>query len=138
MTVPAPVPDFDTVNPNCFTLKLATTDLAESMVTTQFPVPEQPPDQPVKLEFASGPAVRVTCVPGRYGSLQSLPQSIPAGLLVTAPLPVPVLLTERTAPKVAVTVLAESIVTTQTPVPLHAPPHPMKVKPLSAAAVRVT
>ena len=91
----------------------------------------------VDLKNALGSVYAGLCA-RRYGSLQSLPQSIPAGLLVTAPLPVPVLLTERTAPKVAVTVLAESIVTTQTPVPLHAPPHPMKVKPLSAAAVRVT
>jgi hypothetical protein len=39
---------------------------------------------------------------------------------------------------VAVTVLAASIVTTQLPVPVHAPDQPLKVELLSADAVKVT
>ena len=40
-----------------------------------------------------GVAVRVTTVPWSYFALQVAPQSIPAGALVTLPLPVPALLT---------------------------------------------
>ncbi|MCI2430315.1 hypothetical protein LM604_06660 [Candidatus Acetothermia bacterium] len=40
--------------------------------------------------------------------------------------------------KVAVTDLLASIVTTHVPVPLQAPPQPVKVEPLAATAVSVT
>jgi hypothetical protein len=40
--------------------------------------------------------------------------------------------------KLAVTVWPEFIVTTQPPVPLHAPPQPVNVAPLMALAVNVT
>jgi len=40
--------------------------------------------------------------------------------------------------KVAVTLFAAFIVTTQDAVPLHAPPQPKKVLPLAGVAVRVT
>ena len=44
-------------------MKVAVTDLAVSMVTTQIPVPEHPePDQPVKVEPEDAVAVRVTTV----------------------------------------------------------------------------
>ncbi len=39
---------------------------------------------------------------------------------------------------VAVTLLAASIVTTQSVVPLQAPPQPVKVEPVFAVAVNVT
>src|SRR5271157_52226 len=51
------------------------------MVTVQVPVPAQGPDQPTKVEFAPGVAVRVTDVP--------VTKVVPDGLLVTVPLPVP-------------------------------------------------
>jgi hypothetical protein len=65
------------------------------MVTAQVPVPVQAPDQPVKSDPVSGVAVRVTAVPSRNDAVQLAPQLIPAGLLVTVPAPVPVLLTSR-------------------------------------------
>jgi hypothetical protein len=52
------------------------------MVTVQVEeVPEYPPDQPAKVEFASGVAVSVTTVPAL--------KVVPVGLLVTVPEPVP-------------------------------------------------
>jgi hypothetical protein len=44
-------------------------------------VPEHAPDQPAKVEFAPGVAVRVTGVPAT--------KAVPDGLSVTVPLPVP-------------------------------------------------
>ncbi|MBI3325008.1 MAG: hypothetical protein HYZ92_06975 [Candidatus Omnitrophica bacterium] len=58
-------------------------------------VPLQLPDQPPKVEPEAVLAVRVTEVPLAKLALQVLPQLIPAGLLVTVPLPVPVLETVR-------------------------------------------
>jgi len=70
------------------------------------------------------------------------PQLIPAGLEVTVPLPVPVLLTVRGKVcllNVAVTVVDAFMVTAQVPVPEQPPPlQPVKVDPPAAAAVRVT
>jgi hypothetical protein len=62
------------------------------------PQEEQASPQPAKLEPASAVAVRVTEVLAVYGSVQSeppLPQFMPAGELVTVPLPVPDLVTVR-------------------------------------------
>ena len=60
----------------------------EFMVTVQVgDVPEHPPDHPVKVELASGVAVRSTTVPAL--------KVVPAGLLLTVPLPVPDLVTLR-------------------------------------------
>ena len=74
---------------------MAVTDLLEFMVTVQAPVPEQAPDQPVKVETASATAVRVTDRPSLKDTEQVLPQLMPAGELVTVPEPVPVFLTVR-------------------------------------------
>jgi len=63
---------------------------------------------------AVGAAVNVTLVPWPYGSVQSEPQEIPAGALVTVPVPVPAFATVRRRgmrANVAVTALAASIVT---------------------------
>ncbi len=60
----------------------------------QAPVPLQPPpDHPVKVEPASAIAVNVTAVLSVYDSVQSAPQFMPEGELVTVPAPVPVLVT---------------------------------------------
>ena len=65
---------------------------------------------------------------------------MPAGALVTVPLPAPVLLTvseKLWSVKVAVTVVAALIVTVQVPVPVQPPPlQPVKVEPAAGAAVR--
>jgi hypothetical protein len=47
-----------------FSVKVAVTDLAADMVTTQVPVPEHPsPLQPVKVEPVDAVGVNVTIVP---------------------------------------------------------------------------
>jgi hypothetical protein len=69
--------------------------LSASNVTVQAAVPEQAPDQPVKIEPASALAVRVTVDPRANAAEQLPPQLIPAGLLVTVPEPLPALPTVR-------------------------------------------
>ena len=76
-----------------FSVNDAVQVLSVFIVTVQVPVPEQAPLQPVNVELASAVAVKVTVVPGLYASLQSAPQPIPEGLLVTVPVPVPALVT---------------------------------------------
>src|SRR5881628_3481596 len=107
------------------------------------PVPEHPPPlQPVKIEPAAGAAVRVTAVPLVKLAEQVAPQVIPAGALVTVPLPVPALLTVSAkvgSVKVTVTVVAAETVTVQVPVPEHPPPlQPVKIEPAAGVAVSVT
>lgn len=84
-------------------LNVAITDVPAFIVSVQdVPVHDPAPDvlqapplvQPVKLDPASGDAVRVTVVPVAYVSEQSAPQSIPAGELVTVPAPVPAFVSE--------------------------------------------
>lgn len=53
------------------------------------PLVQPAPLQPVNVEPLAGVAVNVTVVPLAYDAKQVLPQLIPAGLLVTVPLPVP-------------------------------------------------
>ena len=70
------------------------TVVAAESVTVQAPVPVQPPPlQPLKVEPVAGVAVRVTVLPLVKLTEHVVPQVIPAGELVTVPLPVPVLLT---------------------------------------------
>ena len=76
--------------------KRAATTVLLFSVTVHVPVPEHPlPNQPVKMEPASGVAVKVTTVPALKEALQVAPQSMPAGEEATAPAPVPVLVTAR-------------------------------------------
>ena len=72
------------------------------MVTLQSPVPEQSPFQPTKLEVRFGVAVRVTGVPPAKAAWHVDPQSIPTGLLVTLPSPLPALDTVKESPPPAV------------------------------------
>ena len=90
-TVPVPLQRLDTVRvrrdgdgPN-----VAVTEWAAFIVRVHAPVPVQSPDHPVKLSPDAGVAVRVTSVPPAKLAEQVEPQSIPAGLLVTVPLPLP-------------------------------------------------
>src|SRR5262245_22716620 len=145
VTVPLPVPFLPTLSVNCWTLKLAVTEAAAFIVTLHAPVPEQAPLQPVNVEPPVGVAVRLTTVPLLYGSEQSAPQLMPAGLEVTVPLPAPVLLTVSGNVcgawrlKFAVTVVAAFIVTLQPPVPEQPPPlQPVNVDPPAGVAVRLT
>ena len=95
-TVPEPVPALATVmvkRPAGAELKVAVTDRAAVMETTHEPEPVHAPDHPAKVDPASGVAVNVTEEPDLNVSLQSVPQAIPAGELVTVPEPVPDLAT---------------------------------------------
>ena len=64
------------------------------MVTLQDPVPEHTL-QPEKVEPVDGVAVKVTGVPELNASEQSVPQEMPAGLLVTVPWPLTCLVTPK-------------------------------------------
>jgi len=59
----------------------------------QSSIPEQGPAQPLKFESSSASALRVRFVPVEKIAEQVEPQSIPAGELVTVPLPGPDLVT---------------------------------------------
>ena len=67
----------------------APTSRAASMVTLHAPAPVQAPDHPAKTDRASGWAVRETTAPWANAAEHVLPQSMPAGLLVTVPEPGP-------------------------------------------------
>jgi hypothetical protein len=145
VTVPVPVPLLATVRVNGpgLALKFALTDFAASMVTLHAPVPLQAPPQPANVEPESGVAAKFTTVPLAKLAEHVVPQEIPEGVLVTAPVPVPLLDTVRVkgpalAVKVAPTDLAASMVTVQAPVPVQAPLQPANVEPESGVAVRFT
>src|SRR5262245_32582430 len=72
--------------------KVAVAAWSEPIDRVQLPVPEQAPDQPLKEEPVAGVAVSVTGPPLREAE-QVEPQSIPAGLEVTEPEPLPALAT---------------------------------------------
>jgi hypothetical protein len=117
--------------------------VAALIVTTQVPVPEQPPPlQPVKVDPAAATAVNVTRVPKLNEAEHVAPQEMPVGALVTVPVPLPDLFTVRLkdwTAKPAVTVVSALIVTTQVPVPVQPPPvQPVNVDPAAGVAVSVT
>jgi hypothetical protein len=101
VTVPEPVPFFVTVKVTGVAVKVAVTEAAA--VTAHVPVPEHAPLQPAKVEPAAGAAVRVTTVGGVKDCEQLAPQLIPVGVLVTVPVPVPLLVTDsvKVVPPVA-------------------------------------
>ena len=115
------------------------------IVTVQFSTPTHPPPfQPAKVEPAAAVAVSVICVPETKLAEHVPPQLIPEGLLVTVPEPLPAGATDSMklcgiAEKIAATVGLPAKVYVQGAVPLHTvPPHPEKVEPGAALAVRVT
>src|SRR5687768_5496839 len=68
----------------------ATTSVFAEIMRLHEPVPVHPPDHPTKVELTSGIAVTVNGVPSETASMQSAPQSIPAGILTILPEPLPV------------------------------------------------
>ncbi len=95
-TVPLPVPDGVTVSVYVSVLNVAVTDRAADIVTVQVPDAfVQSPLQPAKTEPVVGVAVRTTEVPSLKLAVQVAPQLMPAGLLVTVPVPPPPLVTDR-------------------------------------------
>ena len=84
---------------------VAVTVVAALSVTVQVPVPEQPPPlQPEKVEPAAGVAVKVMAVPLANDAAHVVPHEMPAGLLLTVPLPAPVLATVNVNVEANVTV----------------------------------
>jgi hypothetical protein len=137
LTEPDPEPALVTVKLRVRT-KFAVTALLASIVTSHVPLPEQAPDQPVNREPAAAVAVNATAVPLLNPAAHVVPQSMPAGALVTVPDPGPVLLTDRVSAgaKLAVAALSVLIVTVQGPVPEQAPDQPVNVALLAGVAVR--
>jgi hypothetical protein len=115
-----------------------------SSVNRHVPVPVHRPDHPAKVAPASGAAVNTTAVPLGKPAVQLPGQSIPAGVLVTVPAPVPALVTvswigEAVAVKVAVTDVAALREMVQVVlVPVHPPNHSANLEPDLAAAVSLT
>src|ERR1700720_382259 len=75
--------------------KFAVEVVLEMRVTTQAPVPAQPPLQPRKAELVPAVAVRVTTELLAKLAVQVAPQLMPVGELVTVPVPAPLFTTER-------------------------------------------
>ena len=71
------------------TLTVGSSEVTASSVRVQGPVPEQAPDQPMKVLPEDAAAVRVTTVPVAKEAAQLVPQEMPAGLLVRVPWPMP-------------------------------------------------
>jgi len=143
VTTPVPVPAFETVSPYVFSVNVAVTAVA-AVIARARPVPEHAarPNQPGERRARVGRGGERHARAVVYVSVQSTPQLIPAGLLVTTPVPVPAFETvSRTSfrVKVAVTVVAAVIGTVHVPVPEHPPPdQPVNVELASAMAVSVT
>lgn len=120
-TVPIPGPLVPRVRVS-WPVKVAVTVLLASMISEHGPVVEQPdPLHPLNAELAPGVAVSVTTVFFSNWPLQVNPQSIPAGELVTVPEPLLATMRVGCWVKPAVTVLLETMATTQGPLPEQAP-----------------
>lgn len=105
----------------------------------QAPVPEHAPDHPAKLESDAGAAVSLTVVPALNTVEQVWPQSMPAGLLITVPLPGPAKDIEIIpgVTKVAPTFISAFKTRVQFPVPEQAPDQPANEFEGDGAAVSV-
>ena len=124
--------------------KVAATEVSAFKATVHVSVPEHPPDQPVNTKPGFGAAVRVTVVPVANAAAQVGPQLIPAGLLVTVPVPEPVSETVNRGaaaaanPAAAAEVALFRTIVQVADVPEHAPDQPENEFPLLGVAVRVT
>src|SRR5262245_19886682 len=93
VTLPLPSPARTTVTDTGAGTNAAPTVVAAASVSVHAPVPEHPPpDHPVNTEPAAAVAESVTLVPAVNVAEHVAPQVIPAGELVTVPLPVRVTL----------------------------------------------
>lgn len=125
------------------TSNVGVTVLLACRVSLHVPVPVHRPDHPAKVLPASGVGVNTTAVPLGKLAVQLPGQSIPAGVLVTAPAPVPTLFTVSwmgaIVLKVAVTDVAAFREMVQVVlVPLQPPDHAANLEPDLAAAVSLT
>src|SRR5207302_64677 len=131
---PTPVPVVVNVSVNCCAVKVAVDPEMPAVVAVGGVTrAAESPDQPVNGEPGAGVAVRVTLVPSAY-----LP-AVGVGTGVIEPAPIVVSHSVYCAVKVAVTVLAASIVTLQgLPLPEQAPDQLVNSDPGPGVAVRVT
>jgi hypothetical protein len=125
-------------------LNVAVTASAALIVTEQPPVPVQPaPLHPANVDPSAATAVSATTASLAKFAEHAVGQLIPAGLLVTVPVPVPASDTVSAnvfvlAVKFAVTAPFAVIVKVQVLVPSHSgPPHPAKVELAFGVAVKV-
>lgn len=88
--------------------------------------------------FAPAVAVSATCVFCAKSAEQVPGQLMPAGLLVTVPVPETLTVSGYVGLNVAVKAVAALTVTVQAPVPEHAPLHPPNIELAPADAVSVT
>ena len=142
LTVPRPLVVTTSGNDEGPSTKRADATRGALIVTAHvLPGPEHAPLQPANTQPLAGAAVRVTCAPTRNPAVHALPQEMPAGALVTVPLPSTETASgcEVAPPKEAVTPRSPSTVTTQVgAVPEHTPPQPRNDDPASGVAVSVT
>lgn len=141
--LPRPSPALATVSAKTCRTKRAVQLRAADIVTVAVgSAPLQSPLQPANSEPAAGAAVSVALLAAANMAVQLDPQSIPDGLEVTRPLPLPALATvsaKRCAVKVATQLRAAVIVTrVPGPPPGQSPDQPSKVEPASGTAVSVT
>jgi hypothetical protein len=140
ITLPLPGgPAITTVSVN-IGLNVAVTDWGPLRNSVQLPVPEQlPPLHPANANPLAANADRVTLAPLLKLAVQAGGQLIPAGLLLTVPLPATVTVNGKlTIPNVAMTEVLPFSVIAQPPVPVQAPLHPVKLLPVPGVAVSVT
>src|SRR6185295_8714998 len=86
---PSPEPSFVTVKLTGFNVKVAVTAVADSIGMTQSPVPEHAPDHPANALSSDELAASVTTAAALKFAVHVNPQSIPAGVDMTRPVPVP-------------------------------------------------
>lgn len=119
----------------------AVTERDEFIVMEHAPVPAQDPDHPMNADVVED-AYTETIVPWLNSAEHVAPQSMPAGLEVSNPVPapdVPTVSVYCNSVKLAVTLLAAVIGTTQGAVPVQPlPDHPSNVEPVLGEAVNVT
>jgi hypothetical protein len=92
LTVPVPLPASVTVSVKFVVdlLNVAVTVCAAVIVTEQLAIPEHPPLHPAKVEPDAGVAVSATTCPLAKFAVHVDWHEMPAGVLVTVPVPVPV------------------------------------------------
>jgi phage tail protein X len=119
-------------------VNVALTEVADVSVSPHPAVPVHAPDHAEKMLFAPAIGVSVTCVFCGKVAEQVPGQLIPAGLLVTVPVPETLTVNGYVGLNFAVTALAALTVKLQVPVPEHAPPHPPNIELTPGEAVSVT
>jgi hypothetical protein len=124
--------------------KVAVTAVGALSVIAHAPVPVQPPPlQPANTDPVAATATSDTCDPAANDAVHVVGHDMPLGVDVTAPPPVPAVVTDNVAGaialNVAVTVVFVVSDTVHAAVPLHPPPdQPVNTEPACGAAANVT